>query len=92
MDADSPLSANPNTVQVLLPYALDGAYSYTCPDGVALAAGDYVRVPLGPRESLGVVWDESDGADGGEVGRSELLDETGRTFKCCTNDAGVRGL
>lgn len=45
-----------STVQVLLPLALDGAYTYAVPEGMALAEGDYVRVPLGPRQMTGVVW------------------------------------
>jgi primosomal protein N' (replication factor Y) len=45
-----------STVQVLLPLALDGAYTYTVPEGMVLAPGDYVRVPLGPRQMTGVVW------------------------------------
>jgi primosomal protein N' (replication factor Y) (superfamily II helicase) len=42
--------------EVLLPLALDGPYSYRVPDGLSLAAGDYVAVPLGPRQMIGVVW------------------------------------
>jgi primosomal protein N' (replication factor Y) (superfamily II helicase) len=45
-----------STVQVLLPLALDGAYTYAVPGGMTLAEGDYVRVPLGPRQMIGVVW------------------------------------
>jgi primosomal protein N' (replication factor Y) len=45
-----------STVQVLLPLALEGAYTYAVPPGMALAEGDYVRVPLGPRQMIGVVW------------------------------------
>jgi primosomal protein N' (replication factor Y) len=45
-----------STVQVLLPLALDGAYTYLVPDGMTLVEGDYVRVPLGPRQVTGVVW------------------------------------
>ena len=41
---------------VLLPLALDGPYSYRIPEGLRLAAGDYVVVPLGPRAMIGVVW------------------------------------
>jgi primosomal protein N' (replication factor Y) len=41
---------------VLIPLALDTAYSYAVPDGLALAEGDVVRVPLGTRETVGVVW------------------------------------
>jgi len=43
--------------EVLLPLALGQAYSYAIPDGVQLAAGDFVEVPLGPRSYLGCVWD-----------------------------------
>lgn len=45
-----------STVQVLLPLALEGAYTYAVPQGMTLAEGDYVRVPLGPRQMIGVVW------------------------------------
>ncbi len=43
--------------EVLLPLALAQAYSYGVPAGLALAAGDYVEVPLGPRSYIGVVWE-----------------------------------
>ncbi|MBX3553905.1 MAG: primosomal protein N' [Pseudolabrys sp.] len=43
-------------VDVLVPVALDQAYSYRVPHGMTLAPGDVVTVPLGPRETLGVVW------------------------------------
>src|SRR5215468_7110580 len=43
-------------VDVLIPVALDHAYSYRVPDGLELASGDLVRVPLGTRECTGVVW------------------------------------
>ena len=45
-------------VDVLVPVALDQAYSYRVPAGMGLAPGDVVMVPLGPRETLGVVWGE----------------------------------
>ena len=45
-------------VDVLVPVALDRAYSYRVPDELAVSAGDVVTVPLGPRECTGVVWDE----------------------------------
>ncbi len=50
--ADPPAS----TVDVLIPLALDQPYSYAVPPGLMLAPGDVVRVPLGPRETVGVVW------------------------------------
>src|SRR5579863_9687449 len=49
-------------VSVLLPLPLDGAYDYSVPDGVTVAAGDFVAVPLGSREVIGVVWDRPSSA------------------------------
>lgn len=47
-------------VDVLVPVALDQAYSYRVPDGLELAPGDVVTVPLGARgETTGVVWVEN---------------------------------
>ena len=46
----------PRIVDVLVPVALDHAYSYRAPEELALAPGDIVSVPLGAREALGVVW------------------------------------
>jgi primosomal protein N' (replication factor Y) len=43
-------------VDVLIPVALDHAYSYRAPEDLELAPGDLVRVPLGTRECTGVVW------------------------------------
>jgi primosomal protein N' (replication factor Y) len=47
-------------VDVLVPVALDQAYSYVVPSGMDVAPGDVVAVPLGPREALGVVWAENE--------------------------------
>jgi primosomal protein N' (replication factor Y) len=46
-------------VDVLVPVALDRAYSYRVPDGLTVAPGDIVSVPLGAREATGVVWAEN---------------------------------
>ena len=46
-------------VDVLVPVALDQAYSYVVPSGMDAAPGDVVAVPLGSREALGVVWAEN---------------------------------
>jgi primosomal protein N' (replication factor Y) (superfamily II helicase) len=43
-------------VDVLVPVALDRAYSYRVPDALELAPGDIVSVPLGARETTAVVW------------------------------------
>ncbi len=58
-----------DTVSVLLPLAVEGPYTYRVPRGVALAPGDIVRVPLGPREMLGAVWDDP---PDGSVGHNRL--------------------
>ncbi|HTZ76996.1 MAG TPA: primosomal protein N', partial [Stellaceae bacterium] len=55
-------------VSVLLPLPLGGAYDYRVPDGMQLRPGDFVAVPLGAREAIGVVWD---GAPG-EVAEAKL--------------------
>ena len=41
--------------EVLIPVAVDQAYSYALGD-LVLAPGDIVEVPLGPRLTVGVVW------------------------------------
>ena len=43
-------------VDILVPVALDQAYSYRVPADMELAPGDVVAVPLGARECVGVVW------------------------------------
>src|SRR5579872_5479518 len=50
-------------VDIVVPVALDRAYSYRVPDGMALAPGDIVGVPLGAREVLAVVWAENANPD-----------------------------
>jgi len=50
-------------VAVLLPLPVDQAYDYKVPEGLTLAAGDIVEVPLGRRFEVGVVW----GAGVGDV-------------------------
>ena len=53
-----------NTVPVLVPIPTEGPYSYSVPEGMLLAPGDLVKVPLGSREVTGVVWDgEETGVD-----------------------------
>lgn len=46
----------PRVVDVLLPVALGAAYSYAVPEGMEVAPGDIVVVPLGTRRLLGCVW------------------------------------
>ncbi|MDO8606012.1 MAG: primosomal protein N' [Phaeospirillum sp.] len=72
MLADSSTSTPPffppgSRIAVLLPLPLAGAYDYLTGD-LALAAGDFVTVPLGHRDLIGVVW----GAGTGPVAESKL--------------------
>jgi primosomal protein N' (replication factor Y) len=50
------MNAESAIADVLLPLALEGPYSYRIPEGMVLSPGDYVAVPLGPRQVIGVVW------------------------------------
>jgi primosomal protein N' (replication factor Y) len=49
---------------ILIPLALDTAYSYAVPQGLGLSEGDVVQVPLGTREVVGVVWSLREGSAG----------------------------
>ncbi len=60
-DSRTPVHPPGGRVGVLLPLPLAGAYDYRVPDGVAIADGDFVAVPLGRRTALGVVWGEGEG-------------------------------
>ena len=55
------------TVDVLIPVAVDTAYSYRVPANVNLAPGDFVTVPLGTREATGVVWSAAQNPGGGNL-------------------------
>ena len=59
----STTSSGSRVVDVLVPVALDHAYSYRVPRGVDLKPGDVVSVPLGPREVTAVVWAENANPD-----------------------------
>ena len=66
------LAANEARVTVLLPLPLPlplgRGYTYGVPDGLDLAPGDFVAVPLGPRTVNGVVWDRGpDAVPAGKV-------------------------
>ena len=57
-------------MRILLPLPLADAYDYSVPEGLDVAPGQFVIVPLGKRETLGVVW--GDGT--GEVAAAKLRD------------------
>src|SRR5215470_15715633 len=61
-------SAPARRVSVLLPLPLGGAYDYRAPEVPILSPGDFVVVPLGTREIVGVVWD----AELGDVADAKL--------------------
>ncbi|MBR0679405.1 primosomal protein N' [Roseomonas eburnea] len=54
--AATPVSPLPR-LRVLLPLPLADAYDYRVPPGLAVRPGNFVAVPLGGREVLGVAWD-----------------------------------
>jgi primosomal protein N' (replication factor Y) len=61
-------SSGSRTVPVLVPMPSDRPYSYAVPWGMKVVPGSIVRVPLGPREVAGLVWD----GDGGNVDARKL--------------------
>ena len=66
-----PANAEPartDRVSVLLPLPLAGAYDYRVTNGMRVAIGDFVRVPLGRRRVAGVVW----GPDRADVAETKL--------------------
>src|ERR1700716_435047 len=56
-------ASSTSVVDVLVPVALNQAYSYRVPRGMELKPGDVVCVPLGPREVVAVVWAENANPD-----------------------------
>jgi primosomal protein N' (replication factor Y) len=61
-------------VDVLVPVALDRAYSYRVPAGLEVEPGDIVSVPLGARDCLGVVWAENPAPNPGLHNRLKDID------------------
>src|SRR5580700_1469916 len=61
--ASSSSASSTRVVDVLVPVALNQAYSYRVPRGMELEPGDVVCVPLGPREVVAVVWAENASPD-----------------------------
>ena len=71
---ETAVAAAPSPVKVLLPLPLRGALDYRAPEsGAAPLPGQFVRVSLGSRRVIGVVWDDHpDGQSEGEVPAERL--------------------
>jgi primosomal protein N' (replication factor Y) len=65
------------TVPVLVPVPSERPYSYAVPEGMKPVAGSIVRVPLGPREVAGIVWDGD-----GEAIEARKLRPISELFDC----------
>src|SRR6185312_16987162 len=65
MSKDSPFDA---AAPVLVPMPAERPYTYAVPKGMRVEPGSIVRVPLGPRQVAGIVWD----GDGGRVDAKKL--------------------
>src|SRR3984957_5382728 len=61
--ASTSTASSARVVDVLVPVALNQAYSYRVPRGMELKPGDVVSVPLGPREVVAVVWADNANPD-----------------------------
>ncbi len=64
--ASTTMTSASTIVDILIPVAVDTAYSYRVPPGLAVKPGDFVAAPLGTRVAIGVVWSARDG-DGGNL-------------------------
>ncbi|WP_181701574.1 primosomal protein N' [Chthonobacter albigriseus] len=58
-DAAPPQTGRRDVVQVVTPVAIEESYTYRVPPGVEVPPGSIVRVPLGPRQVVGVVTAET---------------------------------
>jgi primosomal protein N' (replication factor Y) len=63
-------NATDRTVRVLLPLPLADAYDYRIPADLRVGHGQFVVVPLGKRQTVGVVW----GDGSGDVAAEKLRD------------------
>ena len=61
-------------------------YTYAVPDGMAVVPGSIVRVPLGPREVAGIVWD----GDGDEVDRARSCGRSRRSSTARRSTTAMR--
>jgi len=89
MKQDSPetiaLFAPATVVPVLVPMPAERPYSYAVPEGMNVVPGSIVRVPLGPREVAGIVWDGP-----GEAVDARKLRAISHVFDCPPVDQAMR--
>lgn len=78
-------SANSKVVPVLLPMPAERGYSYALRAGMTAPPGSIVRVPLGPRQVAGIVWDSPV-----EQIDSKKLRAVEQVFDCPPIDASMR--
>jgi primosomal protein N' (replication factor Y) len=62
-----PNRARERVADILVPVAVDQAYSYRVPADLDVGPGDLVEVPLGTRETIGAVWEIRQGASGSNL-------------------------
>jgi primosomal protein N' (replication factor Y) len=67
MSERTPSRKGPRVADILVPVAIDQTYSYRVPAELDLAEGDFVEVPLGTRQTIGAVWEITEGALGSNL-------------------------
>src|SRR3954470_17948382 len=80
----------PRIASVLLPMPLPEAFDYAEPEGLGLAVGDHVTVPLGPRVIRGVVTALRDGTGGNRP--LKPCSEAGRRPAAAAGRPDLRGM
>ena len=74
-DRETDPAAGLPRVRVMLPLPLPEPLDYLMPEGAAVPEpGSFVRVSLGPRRVIGVVWDRAGEESGGESGSAVPLE------------------
>ncbi len=90
MKADSKKSgaiAMGKVVPVLVPLPVPAPYSYAVPEGMDVAPGSIVQVPVGPRQVPGLVWDAAGAGDAVDPTKLRAITQA---FDCPPIDATMR--
>jgi primosomal protein N' (replication factor Y) len=82
MNEDSPYAG---AAPVLVPMPAERPYTYAVPSGMRVVPGSIVRVPLGPRQVAGIVWD-----GGAEAVDARKLRPIEQVFDCPPIDRATR--